>query len=81
MSETMAMLAENSKVFMLICCIICCGLYLFISIKIMLACRKNEIDVCSSAMIPIYNLLLLLRVKLKKRKESKVYSDDEEITL
>lgn len=85
----MKTLADYYLYGIVVCCVIVVALYLVISIRLLLSARKEGINVCVSAMIPIYNLTLIPRkwwVKYKrkrpsKKKEEDVYAEDEEIEL
>lgn len=55
--------------------------YIAYSVLVLLSCRKVGIDICVSAMIPVYNLILLIRRFIRKYKNSQIYKEDEEIEL
>lgn len=79
--EVMYYLAEYYIYGIVACCVLVVGLYLFISIRLMLSARKEGIDVCVTAMIPIYNLHIPIRKAIVRRKRNQVYSDDDVIEL
>lgn len=59
------------------------GVYLAFSIRLIKSCRKLGMDVCTSAMIPIYNVILWVRKCFRsrrmKREELKKKLDREAI--
>lgn len=81
MSETMKFLADNYIIGIVVSCIIVISLYVFISIKIMSFSRKQHIDICTSAFVPVYNIGILIKALVKKKKDNAVLKDDEEISL
>lgn len=81
MSETMKMLADNYIVGIVLSCIIVISLYVFISIKIMFFARKQHLDICTSALVPVFNLGILIRAIVKCKKDNAVIKENEEISL
>ena len=81
MGSFMSRLADMYLYGVLASIFIVVGVYVFYSVRVLLSCRKNGIDICASAMIPVYNLTLPVRVLIKKHKEKQIYGEDEEIEL
>lgn len=61
MSRVMAILAEYSAVGVSVSTAICVGIYLLISIKIVRFCRRENVNVAVMGMIPVLNLIFLVR--------------------
>lgn len=80
MAETMKLLADNYIVGIVVACIIVIALYVLISVKILLYARKQNIDVCVSALIPLYHIVILIRAIIKKKKDNNILTEDEEIS-
>lgn len=57
------------------------SIYLFFSIRLIITSRKEGIDVCASAMIPVYNLILWVRKCIRHRKNNKKIKSNSEIIL
>lgn len=84
MAEIMKLLADNYVVGIVVACIIVIALYILISVKILLYARKQKLDICSSAFIPLYHIVIWVRSMIRKRKvkkESETLREDEEIIL
>lgn len=79
--EVMQALANYYVVGITIICIVVVTLYLIFSIRLIITSRREGINACASAMIPIYNLILWLRKWRRKKKNSKLMGEDEEIEL
>lgn len=56
-------------------------LYLIFSIRLVITARRENMDVCVSAFIPLWNIITWVRKSLKHRKNSKIIGEDEEIEL
>lgn len=87
-SESMAYLAENYIPGIVVLCVVVVAGYLFFSIRLIVNARREGLNVCISAMIPIYNLIIWLRKVFRKHKNNKirrennrVLAEDEEIEL
>lgn len=88
MSEVMKTLADYYTYGIVVCCIIATALYLAFSIRLIITARREGLDVCASALIPIFNIGLFFKKVYRKRKrvklekESKdIFEEDEEIEL
>ena len=66
LSEIMATLADQYVIGIIVCCLIVSGLYIAFSVRLII------MNVCASAMIPIYQLILWFRKCLRKRKRIKM---------
>lgn len=77
----MLWLAENWVVGVSVISVICVTLYLTYSILLVRSCRKVNYDVGVSAMIPIWNIIVLIKRGLKVRKLTKVIKEDELIEI
>ena len=71
-----------------VCCIIVTALYLAFSIRLIITARREGVDVCASALIPIFNIGLFFKKAYRKRKRVKlekessdIFEEDEEIEL
>lgn len=74
-------LAENYILGIIALCVIVVACYLIFSIRLIKTSRQEGLDVCTSAMIPIYNVVLWVRKCIRKYNNSKTYKLDEEIEL
>ena len=79
--EVMQALADYYIVGISVLCVIIVSLYLIFSIRLIITSRREGINACASAMIPVYNLILWLRKWRRKKKNSTVMDEDEEIEL
>lgn len=82
MAELMLFLQEQYLLGMVAGSLIVVGVYLYISIWLLLRARKVGLDVGVSAMIPVYNLSIGVRSIIKKKKLSKKAKEfDEELEI
>lgn len=81
LSNIMYFLADKYVYGISVACFLLVVCYLVFSIRLIVRARKLGINICASAMIPVYNLTVWVRVLFKKRRESRPYSEDEEIEL
>lgn len=72
LSEIMATLADQYIVGITLCCLIVSGLYIAFSARLIITARAEGMNVCASAMIPVYQLILWFRKCLRKRKRIKM---------
>lgn len=79
--EIMQFLADNYVVGMSVFIILLISIYLLFSIRLIITARREGLDICVSAMIPIYSLILWIRKCIKKRKNNKKFKPDAEIVL
>lgn len=80
-SSFMALLAEEYVIGTAITCTVVVAIYLTFSIRLIVTARREGINVCASAMIPVYNLILWFRKCLRHRKNTKKIKPNSEITL
>lgn len=84
-AEVMKYLADNYLWGILVVSLVCIAIYLIISISLIVKARRVGVDVCASAMIPLFNLGILFKIKkVKLQKETsqledRDYEDDEEL--
>lgn len=64
----MIWLADNYVAGIIVACIVVLIIYIGISLVIMFSAREEGLDICVSAMIPVWNLGILLRTKFHKKK-------------
>lgn len=93
MQEIMLYLQQNSYYGTIISMCVVVFFYLLFSILLIVFARRNGLNICASGMIPIFNLLIPIRVliknvssrekKPKKEKEVKeeIFGEDDEIIL
>lgn len=79
--EIMQFLADNYVVGMSVFIVLLISIYLLFSIRLIITARREGLDICVSAMIPIYSLILWIRKCIKKRKNNKKFKPDAEIVL
>lgn len=82
--EVMQLLADNYVVGISVACAIVIITYVIVSILIVRFCRSENINVGVSGMLPIVQLIMLLRGKLTRRRRIKnesVLDADAEIDL
>lgn len=80
-SEIMQALADYYIIGISVICVLVITLYLVFSIRLIITSRREGINACASALIPIYNLILWIRKCMRKKKNSAVFDEDEEIEL
>lgn len=80
-SEIMQFLADNYVIGMSVFIVLLISIYLLFSIRLIITARREGLDICVSAMIPIYSLILWIRKCIKKRKNNKKFKPDAEIVL
>ncbi len=80
-SEIMKFLADKYMIFMPIFIALLIGIYLFFSIRLIINARREGMDICVSAMIPFYSLILWIRKCIRKKKNNKKFKPDAEILL
>lgn len=71
MVDFIMLLAENYIAGITILSTIVITVYLVFSIRLIKSARKEGLDVCTSCMIPIYNLSVWIRKCIRKRKNKK----------
>lgn len=81
MKETMSLLADNWEIGFGICSVLCIVIYLVFSITLIRSSRNKNYDIGVSAMIPIWNIVVLFKKMMYVRKISKPIGEDEEIVL
>ncbi len=79
--EIMQFLADNYVIGMSVFIVLLISIYLLFSIRLIITARREGLDICVSAMIPIYSLILWIRKCIKKRKNNKKFKPDAEIVL
>lgn len=80
-SELMQFLADNYTIGILIFISLLIGVYLLFSIRLIITSRREGLNICVSAMIPVYSLILWVRKCIRKRKNNKKIKPDAEIIL
>lgn len=81
LGSVMQFLADNYIVGISIACVLVVALYLTFSIRLIVTSRREGINACVSAMIPPYNIILWIRKCRRKKKNSIIPDEDEEIEL
>ena len=76
-SEIMLLLAEEWEVGYLVCASVCVVSYILYSVLLVRSCRKVKYDVGVSGMIPLWNLVVLVRRMFKARKVKPIAEDEE----
>lgn len=77
----MQALADYYIVGISVICVLVVTLYLVFSIRLIITSRREGINACASALIPVYNLILWIRKCRRKKKSLAVFDEDEEIKL
>lgn len=80
-SELMQFLADNYTIGIPIFISLLIGVYLLFSIRLIITSRREGLNICVSAMIPVYSLILWVRKCIRKRKNNKKIKPDAEIIL
>lgn len=80
-SELMQFLADNYTIGIPIFISLLIGVYLLFSIRLIITSRREGLNICVSAMIPVYSLILWIRKCIRKRKNNKKIKPDAEIIL
>lgn len=79
-SNIMLVLAEKWILGYSVCTVVCIALYLVYSICLVISCRRVGYDVGVSGMIPVWNLIVLVK-RIILWYKNKPIPDDEEIIL
>lgn len=80
-SGIMAFLADNYIYGISVSCVVVISMYLAFSIRLIVTARRVGMNICASAMIPIYNIVLWVKKCIVKHRASKPYGAEEEIEL
>lgn len=80
-SELMQFLADNYTIGIPLFISLLIGVYLLFSIRLIITSRREGLNICVSAMIPVYSLILWIRKCIRKRKNNKKIKPDAEIIL
>lgn len=80
-SSIMQLLADEYVIGTAVIAVVVVTAYLTFSIRLIVTARKEGIDVCASAMIPVYNLILWIRKCIRHRKNTKKIKPNSEIIL
>lgn len=86
--ETMKYLADNYIYGIIGVSVVVAVVYILFSVRLVVTARRVGIDVCATAFIPGYNLILLVRKwilciknRASRRKSAPSYEPDEEFDL
>ena len=77
----MIWLAENYVMGIVVACIIVILLYVGVSLVGMFSAREEGLDVCVSAMIPIWNIVILIRTRIHKQHRKQKLEINDSIEL
>lgn len=81
MSDIMRVLASEWVVGYAVSISVCVISYLLYSILLVVSCRRVGYDVGVSGMIPIWNIVVLIKRAIFVHKKNKLIPEDEEIEL
>ncbi len=70
--EFMQMLADEYIIGISVLIVFVIAIHIFFSVRLIVTSRREGLDVCVSAMIPIYNLVLWVRKSIRKYKNKKI---------
>lgn len=70
--EFMQMLADEYVIGISVLIVFVIAIHIFFSVRLIVASRRDGLDVCVSAMIPVYNLVLWVRKSIRKYRNKKV---------
>lgn len=75
----MSLLAREYRVGIIAVSVICVALYLIFSIRLIVTSRREGIDICMLAMIPVLNVFMWIRKCIVHIKNSRKFKEDDEI--
>lgn len=70
--EFMQMLADEYVIGSSVLIVFVVAIHIFFSVRLIVTSRREGLDVCVSAMIPVYNLVLLVRKSIRKYRNKKI---------
>ena len=70
--EFMQMLADEYVIGISVLIVFVIAIHIFFSVRLIVTSRREGLDVCVSAMIPVYNLVLWVRKSIRKYRNKKV---------
>lgn len=70
--EFMQMLADEYIIGISVLIVFVIAIHIFFSVRLIVTSRREGLDVCVSAMIPIYNLVLWVRKSIRKYRNKKI---------
>lgn len=70
--EFMQMLADEYVIGISVLIVFVIAIHIFFSVRLIVTSRREGLDVCVSAMIPVYNLILWVRKSIRKYRNKKI---------
>lgn len=70
--EFMQMLADEYVIGISVLIVFVIAIHIFFSVRLIVTSRREGLDVCVSAMIPVYNLVLWVRKSIRKYRNKKI---------
>lgn len=70
--EFMKMLADEYVIGISVLIVFVVAIHIFFSVRLIVTSRREGLDVCVSAMIPVYNLVLWVRKSIRKYRNKKI---------
>ena len=70
--EFMQMLADEYVIGISVVIVFVIAIHTFFSVRLIVTSRREGLDVCVSAMIPVYNLVLWVRKSIRKYRNKKI---------
>lgn len=70
--EFMQMLADEYIIGISVLIVFVIAIHIFFSVRLIVTSRREGLDVCVSAMIPVYNLVLWARKSIRKYRNKKI---------
>lgn len=70
--EFMKMLADEYVIGISVLIVFVIAIHIFFSVRLIVTSRREGLDVCVSAMIPVYNLVLWVRKSIRKYRNKKI---------
>lgn len=81
LSGVMATLADQYVIGIIICCLIVSGLYIAFSVRLIITARSEGMNICATAMIPFYQIILWVIKCFRRHKRIKRVKEKQKLEL
>ena len=77
----MLYLADNYVYGIAILCCVVSAVYIAFSVRLVITSRREGINICALAFVPVLNIILRVRKCVVRRKHNKTFKEDEIIKI
>lgn len=77
----MLYLADNYVYGITILCCVVSAVYIAFSVRLVITSRREGINICALAFVPVLNIILWVRKCVVRRKHNKTFKEDEIIKI